>query len=164
MLFQGNVTYTCDPEYFIGAFATLIREFTRTCLFDVSFFQIDVVCLPRPCGAPPLAHSASRSNIAVVYRKSVTYTCDLGYTINPRDVSSTTSSLSSKETGFETVRLSLAVPWCAKSQNFQNAQPSTVTVGCLEEVFRFQWISLGARIKYTCQAGFTTAGETSGGT
>ena len=92
VLFQGNVTYTRDPEYIIGAFATLTREFTRTCLFDVSFFQIDVVCLPRLCGAPPLAHSASRSNVAVVYGKGVTYTCDLDYTINPKDVSSTTSS------------------------------------------------------------------------
>ena len=83
MLFQGNVTYTCDTEYIIGAFATLTRDFTRTCLFDVSFSQIEVVCLPIPCGAPPLAHSASRSNVTVVYGKSATYTCDLGYTINP---------------------------------------------------------------------------------
>ena len=65
-------------------FATLTREFTRTCLFDVPFSQIDVVRLPRPCGALPLAHSASRSNVAVVYGKSVTYTCDLGDTINPK--------------------------------------------------------------------------------
>ena len=43
---------------FIGAFATLTRKFTRTCLYDESFSQIDVVCLPRPWGAPPLAHSA----------------------------------------------------------------------------------------------------------
>ena len=34
VLVQGNVTYTCDTEYIIGAFATLTREFTRTCLFD----------------------------------------------------------------------------------------------------------------------------------
>ena len=83
VLFQGNVTYTCDTEYIIGTFATLTREFTRTCLFNVSFSQIDVVGLTRPCGAPPLAHSASRSNVAAVYGKSVTCTCDLGYTINP---------------------------------------------------------------------------------
>ena len=93
VLFQGNVTQTYDTKHIIIAFASLTREFTRTCLFDVSFFQIDIVCHPRPCGAPPLAHSASRSNVAVVYGKSVTYTCDLAYTINPRDVSSTTSSL-----------------------------------------------------------------------
>ena len=49
----------------------------------------------------------------------MTYTCDLGYTINPRDVSSTTSQLSCKENGFEPVRLSLAVPWCATSQNLK---------------------------------------------
>ena len=105
VLFQGNVTYTCDTGYIIGAFATLTREFTRTCLLDGSFSQIDVVCLPRPCGAPPLAHSASRSDVAVVYGQSVTYTCDLGYTLNPKDVSSTTSQLSCKENGFEPVRL-----------------------------------------------------------
>ena len=33
VLVQGSVTYTCDPEYIIGAFATLTGEFTRTCLF-----------------------------------------------------------------------------------------------------------------------------------
>ena len=71
VLFQGNVTHTCDTEHIIIAFATLTREFTRTCLFDVSFSQIDVVCLPRPFGTPTLAHSASRSNVAVVYGKNV---------------------------------------------------------------------------------------------
>ena len=43
VLFQGNVTDTCDPEYISSAFATLTTEFTRTYLFDVSFSQIDVV-------------------------------------------------------------------------------------------------------------------------
>ena len=43
-------------------------------------------------------------------------------------------------------------------------KPDFETVGCLEEVSRFQWVSLDAQIKYTCQAGFTTTGETSGGT
>ena len=67
MLFQGNVTYTCNRGYIIGGFPTLTREFTRTYLFYRSFSQIDVVCLPRPCGAPPLALSAFRSDVAVVY-------------------------------------------------------------------------------------------------
>ena len=47
VLFQGNVTCTCDPEYIIGAFATLTTEFTRLCLFDVSFSRIDVVQTER---------------------------------------------------------------------------------------------------------------------
>ena len=33
VLFQGSVTYTCDTGYIIGGFATLTREFTRTCGF-----------------------------------------------------------------------------------------------------------------------------------
>ena len=52
---------------------------------------------------------------------------------------------------------------CNKPE-FENAKRSTVSVGCPEEVSRFQWVSLDARIKYTCQAGFTTTGETSKGT
>ena len=56
VLFQGNVTYTCDRGYVVGG----------------SFSQADVVCLPRPCGGPPLAQSASRSDVAVVYGQSVT--------------------------------------------------------------------------------------------
>ena len=45
---------------------------------------------------------------------------------------------------------------------FENVERSTVSVGRHEGVSRFQWISHDARIKYTCQAGFTTSGETSG--
>ena len=33
-----------------------------------------------------------------------------------------------------------------------------MSVGCHEEVSRFQWISLDAGIKYTSQAGFITIG------
>ena len=40
--------------------------------------------------------------------------------------------------GFELVRLSLAVPWCEKKPELQDASQFTVSVGCLEEVSRFQ--------------------------
>ena len=53
------MSHTYDRGYNIGGLATLTREFTRTCQFDGSFSQTDVVCLPRPCGVLPLAHSAS---------------------------------------------------------------------------------------------------------
>ena len=49
----------------------------------------------------------------------MTYTCDLGYAMNPKDVSSTTSQLSYKENGFKPVRLSLAIPWFATSLNLK---------------------------------------------
>ena len=68
--------YTCDREYTVGGLATLTREFTRTCLFDGSLTQTAVVCLPRLWGVPPLAHSASRPDVAVVYGQNVTYTCN----------------------------------------------------------------------------------------
>ena len=76
---QCTIDYTgklCDRGHTVGGLATLTRDFTRTCLFDGSFSQTDVVCLPRPCGVPPLAHSASRPDVAVVYGQNVTYTCD----------------------------------------------------------------------------------------
>ena len=41
---------------------------------------------------------------------------------------------------FDPIRLSLAVPWCAKSQNLT----VTVRVGYLEEVTTFWWFSRGA--------------------
>ena len=96
VLFQGNVTYTCDRGYII---LDSDKGVHAHCLFDGSFSQFGVVCLPRPCGAPPLALS-----FRVPFRyccgvwTSVTYTCDLGYAINPKDVSSTISQLSYKET------------------------------------------------------------------
>ena len=65
--------------YTVGGLATLTRDVTRTCLFDGFFSQTDVLCLPRPCGVPPLAHSASRSDVGVLYGQSVTYTCDPGF-------------------------------------------------------------------------------------
>ena len=37
VLFQGNVTYTCDRGYSVGGLATLTRDVTRTCLFDGFF-------------------------------------------------------------------------------------------------------------------------------
>ena len=59
-----------------------------------------------------------------MYGQCVTYICDLGYAINPRDVSSTTFSA--------VVRLSLAVP-CNKPE-FENVERSTVSVRCHEEI------------------------------
>ena len=148
VLFQGHATYTCDRGYIVGG----------------SFSQADVVCLPRPCGGPPLAQSASPSDVAVLYGQSVTFSCDPGYAINPRDVPSTTSQLSCKENGVEPSAPESCSPVVCNKPDFENAERSTVSVGCHEEVSRFQWISLDAGNKYTCQAGFTTTGETSGAT
>ena len=79
VFFQGNVTYTCDRGYTVGGLATLTRDVTRTCFSDGFCSQTDVLCLSRPRGVPPLAHSASRSDVGVVYGQSVTYTCDPGF-------------------------------------------------------------------------------------
>ena len=83
VVYGQSVTYTCDPGlrrgYTVGGLATLTMDVTRTCLFDGFFSQTDVLCLSRPCGVPPLAHSASRSDVGVVYGQSVTYTCGPGF-------------------------------------------------------------------------------------
>ena len=57
--------------------------------------------LSKSCGGPPLAHSVSRSEIALVYGQCVAFSCEPGYTINMRDAPSATSPLSCKENDFE---------------------------------------------------------------
>ena len=67
-------------------------------------------------------------------------------------------SCRAKRTVLSPVRLCLAVPWCATSRFLLNVERSTVSVGCYEELSRFQWISLDVGIKCICQAGFMTIG------
>ena len=44
-----------------------------------SSLRLTSCALSRPCGVPLLAHSASRSDVGVVYGQSVAYTCVPGF-------------------------------------------------------------------------------------
>jgi len=164
VLFQGTVKYTCDRGHTVGGLATLTTEFTRTCLSDGSFSQSGLVCLPKPCGVPPHAFSASRPDVAVVYGQTVTYTCLSGFATNPKDVSTTTSQLSCEEDGFVPRMPETCSPVVCNKPEFQDVERVTVSVGCDEvaDDSRFKWITLDARITYNCGEGFTITGETSG--
>ena len=90
----------------------------------------------------------------------MTDTCDFDFVMNPRNVSSTNS----QGEWFQASAPESCSPVVCNKSEFEKAKLSTVSVGCPEEVSRFEWVSLDARIQYTCQEGFTTTGETSGGT
>ena len=145
VLFQGNVTYTCDTQYIICAFATLTKGSARSpaCSTYLSLKRTSCVS-PNLLVGPSLVHSASRSNIAVVYGQCVTFSCDLGCTINPRDVPSATSQLSCKENNFEPSTPESSSPVICNKPEIENVERSTVSVGCHQEVSRFLWISLDA--------------------
>ena len=130
---KGNGTYTCDRGYTIAGLAIFTRKFTRNCLFDGSFSQTGLACFPRPGGLPPLAHSASCPDVAVVYGQSVTHTCPSGYAINPKDVSAITSQLSCEENDFEPSAPEYCSPVVCNEPEFEYVERYTVSVACHEE-------------------------------
>ena len=99
---------------------------------------------PKTLSAPPPSCSfrvAFRCCCDV--RTSVMYTCNLGDAINPTDVSSTIFQLSFKENGFKPVRLSLAIPQFATSQNLKmlnDPRCQLATVKRFPDSSRFLWM------------------------
>ena len=57
-----------------------------------------------------------------MYEPCVTFSCDPGYTINPRDAPSATSQLSCKENGFEPSAPVSSSPVMCNKPKFENAE------------------------------------------
>ena len=74
----------------------------------------------------------------VVYGQCVTYTCDPCYAHKSEETC--------RPQLFSCRAPESCSPVLCNKPEFENVERSTVSVGCHEEVSRFQWISLGARI------------------
>ena len=82
----------------------------------------------------------------VVYVQCVTYTCDLGYAINPR-----------RRVFSVVVRLSLAVPWCTTSQKLKMLNGPRCLLDAMKK-FPNGFLST-LESSALARAGFTTTGE-----
>lgn len=163
VFFQGSVEYTCKTGHTVGGFSSSSTVFSRTCLYDGTFSEVDLLCLPRSCGVPPRSYSASRPDVALVFGQVVTYTCLPGFARNPKDVSTTTSEMSCTENGFVPLAPQICMPLVCDRQEFDNVNYTRVSVGCNEsDDSTFNWLVLGSRVTYFCLTGFTFTGQSSG--
>ena len=107
------------------------------------------VCSPRRCSVPPEVTKASRSPEEVFFQGNTTYTCERECVVNS----------SSSQAHVVCLPKSCGGP-CLLHSACRSEFP--LVYG---QRVAFSWrISVDARIKYICQASFTTTSETSGAT